>query len=492
MKKKGLLQKFLSFSIGNWIVIIIGVFSTPLITRLISPDDFGKASMFTLIVSLLSLISFMGTDQSFTRFYYEHNDISQKSTLLYQCLKVSFITFGIIIVILSFFRYPFLIKIVGEYDTLLYFILLFTIFITILNRYVFLVIRMEQRGLLYSGLQVMSRILEVSFIITFVIFLTIDYKSMIYAQSLTIFLVTLTGFILSRKMWAIKRVDQSKNEDSVLSFKELIHYGFPLGVTGMIYWLFQTLDRFALNYWSTYEELGLYVAAFKIVALLNIIQTSFTTFWVPVSYQKYQENKEDKDFFSNFASLIMLLMIFIGLFVLISKDLIVYLLGPEYREAAKIMPFLIFMPIMYTLSEVTVVGINFAKKSYWHIIISIITLISNLIGNLILVPSLGAVGAAVSTGISYIVFLLMRTFISLRYYKVNYHLSNMMSSIIILLMYTFVLTFYSSIYDFLLGIVFTVLLLMLNFKLIKKSIENLEFIEIKKKLLRKISKEKKE
>lgn len=488
MKKNGLLQKFLSFSIGNWIVIIIGVFSTPLITRLISPDDFGKASMFTLVVSLMSLISFMGTDQSFTRFYYEHNYISQKSTLLYQCLKVSLITFGIIIITLSFFRQPFLVKILGDYDTLLYFILLLTIVITILNRYVFLVIRMEQRGLLYSGLQVMSRILEILFIVTFVFFLTVDYKSMIYAQSLTILLVTITGFLLSREMWSFKRFNCFKNKDSVLSFKELIKYGFPLGITGMIYWLFQTLDRFALNYWSTYEELGLYVAAFKIVALLNIIQTSFTTFWVPVSFQKYQENKEDKQFFSNFASLIMLLMIFIGLFVLMSKDLIVYLLGPEYREAAKIMPFLIFMPIMYTLSEVTVVGINFAKKSYWHIIISIITLIFNFIGNFILVPSLGAVGAAVSTGISYIIFLLMRTFISLKYYKVNYYLFNIIASILIVLVYAFVLTFYSSIYDFLLGIFFTVFFVIINLKLIKVSIENIELIKIKRKFLKKLGK----
>jgi O-antigen/teichoic acid export membrane protein len=46
----------------------------------------------------------------------------------------------------------------------------------------------------------------------------------------------------------------------------------------------------------------------------------------------------------------------------------------------------------------------------------------NIVGNWLLVPRYGAVGAAISTAFSYIVFFSMRTFISLRYFKVNYGL----------------------------------------------------------------------
>lgn len=42
---------------------------------------------------------------------------------------------------------------------------------------------------------------------------------------------------------------------------------------------------------------------------------------------------------------------------------------------------------------------------------------TNLIGNTFLVPILGGKGAAISTGISYIVFFVLRTLFGMRYYQ---------------------------------------------------------------------------
>ncbi|PEY45958.1 polysaccharide biosynthesis protein, partial [Bacillus cereus] len=54
--KAGLLKKFLSFSIGSWLSIIIGFISTPIITRILSPEEFGKSSLFMVILNVLLLI----------------------------------------------------------------------------------------------------------------------------------------------------------------------------------------------------------------------------------------------------------------------------------------------------------------------------------------------------------------------------------------------------------------------------------------------------
>jgi len=48
--KENLIKKFLSFSYGSWIGLVIGFFSTMLTTRILSPQDFGKVSMFTLAI----------------------------------------------------------------------------------------------------------------------------------------------------------------------------------------------------------------------------------------------------------------------------------------------------------------------------------------------------------------------------------------------------------------------------------------------------------
>ena len=102
------------------------------------------------------------------------------------------------------------------------------------------------------------------------------------------------------------------------------------------------------------------------------------------------------------------------------------------------------MPIMYTISETTVIGINFKKKANCHIYIAIVSAICNLFGNIILVPIWGAKGAAISTGLAYIVFFAMRTMLSNKYYKVKFYLGKLTIATILI----YILALYSSFYIF--------------------------------------------
>jgi len=93
------------------------------------------------------------------------------------------------------------------------------------------------------------------------------------------------------------------------------------------------------------------------------------------------------------------------------------------------------MPIMYTISETTVMGINFKGKTKKHILIASVAAIINLLGNSFLVPIYGAKGAAISTGIAYVVFFGMRTYMSKKEYNVNYKLKTLAISTAIVYMF---------------------------------------------------------
>ena len=69
-----LFKKFIEFGIGNLIVLITGFISSPIITRLILPEEFGKFSMFNTLTSLFSFILMLGLDQSYIRFFYEEDE----------------------------------------------------------------------------------------------------------------------------------------------------------------------------------------------------------------------------------------------------------------------------------------------------------------------------------------------------------------------------------------------------------------------------------
>lgn len=456
MQNNNLLKKFLSFSIGSWLGIIISFVSTPVITRLLSPEEFGRASMFLLVMNVLLLVSMLGTDQSFTRFFYEEKE-SSRNHLLFNCLKVSLSMFGILSLFALLFYKPLSEFLFSEIEFGLVALLLVAVLIQILSRFAVLVIRMEQKGFIFSLIQILSKLFDFLGVVVFAYFISADYTAMVYSQILTGFLVTVLAVIFSYSYWNWKK---AKLHQAKHNIKDITTYGIPLALTLLITWLFQSTDRIAIKHWGEYSDLGLYAAAFKVVAILNIIQTTFTTFWVPVSYERYEKNPEDKAFFSEIFQLVSLGLFLIAIGTIMFKDVIVWLLGAEYKKAAYIMPFLVFMPLMYTVSEITVVGINFAKKTKWHILISLGACVLNILGNVICVPFWGAKGAALSTGISYILFALLRTGISYTYFKVDYRLKKFLINLFLIFAYAFYNTFYdTNTLNYILGLLLIVIVI---------------------------------
>ncbi len=86
------LKGFLSFSVGTWLRAIISFFSTPVISYLIVPEEFGRAAMFTLVYNIALLVSLLGIDQSFVRYYYE---TEERNSLFWTSLFLPLLIGGI-------------------------------------------------------------------------------------------------------------------------------------------------------------------------------------------------------------------------------------------------------------------------------------------------------------------------------------------------------------------------------------------------------------
>ncbi|WP_410981429.1 lipopolysaccharide biosynthesis protein [Bacillus pacificus] len=415
-QKNNLLKKFLEYALGSGIVLIIGFISSPLNTRLFSPTEFGKFSMFLLITNVLNALLLVGLDQSFVRYFHEEEE-KDRGKLLYKNLKIPILMCLVSCIVIVIFYKQLAQGIFGVSSNQLLILLILNNFFMILNRFALLAIRMQQKGKLYSSTQVIQKVLNIVLIIMFFMFFHNNFIVLVYAFVISNILVTIVAIYYERRLWSsIKQKSVELNTTNT----ELLKFGAPLVFTFLVTWLFQSIDRIFIQQYNDYNELGIYSAAFSIIALLNAVQGAFTTFWVPVAYEAYHKDKKNVRFFEKINSLVTYVMFLMGTLIIMLKDIIVVLLGEEFREASGIIPFLVFMPVMYTISETTVLGISFLKKSSYHIVIAVLAAITNIVGNILLVPSLGAKGAAISTGISYIVFFTARTLISRSLYHVNY------------------------------------------------------------------------
>lgn len=473
---KGLFKKFMEFAVGNVAVLVLGLLSSWIITRIITPDQNGKFALFTTVTSLIILIVMVGQDQAYIRYYHEEDE-ENRGKLLRQCIKIPLaINFIVGTMALVFYKYVshFIAK---ETSLMLVILVLFHSTFSIISNFVLINIRMKQRGKIYSLVIAMNKVIYLFLIWIFYGVFKNNYITLVFSFTAANIAMVIMGIIFERKDWFTWSTDKSLKTDS----KTLLNYGTPFIFSMAIIWVFQYIDKVSLRIFSNDFQIGLYGGAMTIIGVMNTLQGAFTTFWTPVAYERYSTNPDDKEFFSKINEIVSVLMILIAIGLIATKDIIILLVGVKYRDARFIIPFLVFMPIMYTISETTVLGINFNKKTKYHIYVAVFSAISNIAGNIILVPRMGATGAAISTGLSYIVFFLARTFYAGKFYKIELKLGRFWISIL----FVYALAIYSSlnkfnIMIFILTILSIVIVLIMYNKVVKQGYDLFKKYVLKK------------
>ena len=466
MEKNNLIKKFLSFSIGGYINILIGFLIVPITTRMLSPEQYGVSSLIDVIVQILVIATSLSMEQGFVRFFFEEEE-ENRGKLLYTSLVPFFILGTLAFLLIFIFRKDISIFIVGKNENLIWICLIFAILFRAINTFSFLVVRMKQRGNIFSILTVAIKLFEFVFILILFQYFGNDYKTLIFSSVLANLIVAIISILFERRIWNLKNLKFLK--DCKTTKKELFNFSYPLILTMALNWLFASLDKITIRTFSNLNEVGIYSGAFKIVALLSVIQSGFSTFWTPTALEHYTKNPEDTEFYKKANDYLSLVFFLLGIGMLLTRDIIGFLLGKKFYNSIFVMPTLLFIPIMYLLSETTMVGIGFKKKTKYFLYVSIIASISNLIGNLLLVPYLGAKGAAISTGISYIVFFTSRTYFSNKLIKFGFNLKRIYVVTFLMLLYALFLSFYNMIYLTVgLGILLEIVVLLIYYPILKE------------------------
>lgn len=431
------LKHFLVIGSGTFISMVIGFLTTPIITRIVSPTEYGQFSIFTMYSNMALMVLYLGLDQSLVRFFYQKETDQYRRELLFKCLKYPVIATVLAVIVVL------LLSAAGIFEfelgkSALILVCVYT-FIQIIYRFSLLLVRLQYKSKLYSLLGIIQKTVYVVLALLFVyVGFFSDTMSLAVATFLSALVCMVISIIAERRLWNPRLLE--KNECTITQ-GELIRYAYPYVFSMGVTTLFQYIDKISLNYYCSYEEVGIYSSTMTLVNVFSIIQTTFNTLWAPMAVEHYTKKKDDVSFYQKGNQIITVIMFFIGFTLILCKDVFSVLLGAKYREAAYILPFLIFNPIMYTISETTVNGLVFKKKSNMQVVVSLGACIVNLIGNTMLVPKFGSQGAAISTGLSYIVFFTLRTVLSNRYFYVDFHLKEFYFITALSIIYAFYNTF---------------------------------------------------
>lgn len=415
MKKPSIFRHFIAIGTGTLVNMLVGFLTTPILTRLVDTAEYGQYSIFTMYASIALMVLCMGFDQALIRYFYRVNTLDYQRTIVRECVMLPFFCTLLAALIVNILSWLGLVRF--EFEPRIMTMLTILVFFQVMNRIDLILLRVTYQSNLYSILQVLTKVLFAGIAIVGCLLLESQKLFVLAAASVVSYAVVMVvGIASQQELWNFRKI----KERYAIDRKGLYRYAFPFIVSMGITTIFQAIDKISLNRYCSYEEVGIYSSANTLVHVFAIVQTTFSAIWAPMVVEHYEKEPEDRTFYYKGFRTMTFVMFFIGISLILCKDLFVLLLGENYRGSAVMIPFLSLSPIMLTISETTVIGITFSKKSYLQIIVSAVACAINIVGNSLLVPVYGGVGASISTGLSYIVFFAMRTILSNRHFPVKW------------------------------------------------------------------------
>ncbi|MGA4718496.1 lipopolysaccharide biosynthesis protein [Fictibacillus nanhaiensis] len=408
LNDKGILNIILGFSLASWISALINFAVLPVSTRYFEPSELAKINLFFIICTVILPLVSLGLDQGYMRFFHESKTRQAKKELFYSCLFT-----GIIVLIISTavafpFRKNISVWITNEENNFI----LISLFLCILNmlvlRYFSLLHRMNNSIILFTATSIFSLpVLKVSSLVA-ALYDSKYYTAIIFI-AITSFVTLLMTFLLSKSN--ISRISITRTIKV-----DILRFSLPLMPITVIALLNNNIPLFLIRTLDNMSNLGIYSTAVTLVGIITLLQSGLNMFWSPYVYKRYEQESSILNI-RKIQKFVVFAMVAFSILIIMFQDLIILLLGEEYRIAVSFIPFLLVSPVCYTVAETTGIGIALKKKSYINLYIYLVNIFINVLFCYLLIPYFGLQGAAISSAISSISMLILKTYFGQKYYK---------------------------------------------------------------------------
>ncbi len=249
---------------------------------------------------------------------------------------------------------------------------------------------------------ILRPVLFLLFLIAVVLF-NLPFIGVFYAYTLSI-VVTCVVFL----MYMVKKCTllTGKNSFGKPMAKKLLSFSVPLLAVSILWMVMSWTDTLMLGYYKTPDVIGVYNAALSLANLLSLVINSIGFLFMPIMSLLYGKNQMEEVKRSYAIStkwcFIGTLPIFFMLFLF--PDIVLDLLfGSRYIDAAIILQVLALGFLFNSYFGLNYHMLIITGKSKFLMQCFLISAVMNIALNIILIPALGALGAAITSASSFAV-----------------------------------------------------------------------------------------
>lgn len=219
---------------------------------------------------------------------------------------------------------------------------------------------------------------------------------------------------------------QFSGEFSTDLYRSLLKFGLPYVPAGIAAMMIQVVDRPILRLLTDDATVGIYQANYRLGIFMMLIVQMYDYAWRPF-FLSHAQDANAKQMFARILTYFVLFMSIVFLVLTLFLPDIVrlsvfgrHLIHPDYWGALGIVPIVLLGYLFLGVSNNFVAGIYIQKKTHFLPPITFVGAAVNVGANFLLIPHLGAYGAAWATLLSYLAMATVLYFMVQRVYPVEY------------------------------------------------------------------------
>ena len=398
---------------ANIVTLLITLVQIPILTRGLGADFYGIWVLVNTTVFLVSPLACLSLGTAIVRFLAsekDENKVREDFFSTFLATLISGIVFSALITLLSgpLSNYVFKDARVSQYVSLASILILLNALYTLAISFM----RMRRTIGLYTLFGISKAVLQVGAIFAVLqLGLKLDAVIIVSIATLLIIDVVALGIIFKQIGFTMPSLDR---------LRVYLKWGIPLIPNDLILWIINTSDRYMVSYFLGAASTGIYNAAYNIGQYASFALTPLGVVLYPNVVKTYHEGRQDETRrYLKYSTKYLLMVAIPSAFALsvLAKPLLILLTSDEFISASSVVPFVAFGVILYCFYLIGFYIINTVNKT--PIIIRILAAAAglNIILNLILIPRMNLIGAALATLLSYGLMGVLTLILTRRYLK---------------------------------------------------------------------------
>jgi O-antigen/teichoic acid export membrane protein len=399
----------------NLINSAIPFFLLPVMTRFLTPSDYGTLAMFQVLLGIAGIFTGLSVHGAIARQYFEKGTIDfpkyVANCLYILCISSTVVTLFMLTCsawISRFTKFPidwiWIVPVVSAGQFVINIVLV--------------IWQVREKSMAYGTFQILLTIVNVALSLWFIIGFNMGWQGRVQGQSIAIIVFALTGYLLLQRNACLKWKYDSSYIYHALKF------GIPLIPHSLGMLLISVTDRLMIANMVSVADAGIYVVGVQMGMIILIIQDSFNQAWVPQFFKKLKENNKEQDIkivkVTYLYNIVILLCAI--LFAYVAPQILDIFVGKDFKSASI---YLLWIALGYAFNGMykMVSGyLIYLQKTHILAAITFITAMLHIVFSYILISYNGAVGAAQGTMLAYLVSFLLTWIVSARMYQMPWSL----------------------------------------------------------------------